>query len=268
MEITQRLVMENAKTPFDEIPITDLGLPVREYNACLHKNITTVRKAFNLVQMDDNSPLKTSLSRLIYILERALDHQGYLDGAALDYHHLNLFENRLAWIAQTQESEGCWAHNPDYTIGATLSFIRAGHTSTQGEYAPVVMRAVRWLEQAFSGPHSRFSDDALSPREKHFRSLARGRSLKNSTIAYGLLCVLAENYDMPRPVAPFEPPPNTDFKSVIEARRWALLIGNAPLYGWSEGGWNMIYDDEEECSSNHFIEFAWITVGAPRPTAR
>lgn len=235
-----------AKSPFYEIPIAELDLPVRQYNACLYKNITTVRAALDFVRAEHDSPQK-AFSKLVDLVRRALDDQGYFDGVHPDYYHLVSFPNRLAWLAQTQNPEGHWGRNEEQTIAATLSFIRAGHTSTQGEYAPVVERGIRWLERTFSGPGAQFSDDNLSPIEKLLGSLHRGGiPFKNSTIAYGLLCVLAENYDMPRPVASFEPPPTTDFESVTEARRWALLIGNAPLYGWSDGGWNTFENREED----------------------
>jgi hypothetical protein len=259
-----------AKSPFYEIPIEELDLPVRQYNACVYKNITTVRAALDFVRAEDDSSQK-AFSKLVDLVRRALDDQDYFDGVHPDYYHLVSFPNRLAWLAQTQNPEGHWGRNEEQTIGATLSFIREGHTSTQGEYAPIVARGVRWLEWVFSGTGSRFSDDNLSPLERRLRySLHSGRPLKNSTITYGLLCVLAENYDMPRPIAPFEPPPTTNFKSVIEARHWALLIGNAPLYGWSDGGWNTFESKEEDYDYSCYptIEFTWMTVGAPKPTAR
>jgi hypothetical protein len=261
MEIRQKLMMGQGKTPFDEIPITVLDLHVRAYNNCLHKGITTVRTAVNIVKQDDDSPMKSSLGRYFLDLKDALQKGGYLNGTSLDYYHLIPFSNRLMWLAKTQDTNGHWCHSIDHTIGAALSFIRAGHTSSQGSYASTVDRAVKWLERAFSG--WRLPSQEIQQQSLTF--LSRSVPLHNSTIAYALLCVLAENYDMPRPIAPFECPLTWDFKTVLEARRWALLVGNAPLYGWSKGGWDTFYDDEEGMSSNHGIEFAWMTVGAPRP---
>lgn len=162
---------------------------------------------------------------------------------------------RLTWLARTQNEVGCWCPEGsgsaatsmpefNFTIGATLSFIRAGHTATTGKYASVVARAMRWLEQ--------------------------DHPLPNETLAYGLCRVLAEHYDMPIPRAPFQVPERSALKTFDQIRQWALVYGNAPVYPWRFQNWSdssSLYGEDADNGPlfpiSHSVQMAWMTVGTP-----
>src|SRR6185312_10291867 len=106
-----------------------------------------------------------------------------------------------------------------------------------------------WLETAHSINHDRFEFE---------------RPFNEETRLHGLLCVLGENYGMDVPPASFEPPAIGDLTTLEQVRRYALLIGNAPIRPWKFPGYE---DRAVYWHSSHASDLAWMTVGAPKSTA-
>jgi len=57
----------------------------------------------------------------------------------------------LRWLARTQNLNGSWSEDVEFTAAALLAFIRRGHTPRRGFYRKQVGRAVEWLMQASCG---------------------------------------------------------------------------------------------------------------------
>lgn len=51
----------------------------------------------------------------------------------------------LRWLARTQNLNGSWKDDLEWTAAALLAFIRAGHTTRAGSFRQIVRRAVSWL---------------------------------------------------------------------------------------------------------------------------
>ena len=58
------------RSPY-EIPIAELDLPVRVYNSCLRKDITTVRGALSMIRQSNSSAMHS-------LIEAVLEKRGYL----------------------------------------------------------------------------------------------------------------------------------------------------------------------------------------------
>jgi len=51
----------------------------------------------------------------------------------------------LRWLARTQNLNGSWSEDVEFTAAALLAFVRQGHTTRRGFYRKQVSRAVEWL---------------------------------------------------------------------------------------------------------------------------
>ena len=82
------------------------------------------------------------------------------DSIPLSSHHLKLSEpinksevdsypatadDLLHWLARTQEVNGSWKDDAEYTSAALLVFLRAGFTTRKGYYRRQIRRAAQWL---------------------------------------------------------------------------------------------------------------------------
>ncbi len=54
----------------------------------------------------------------------------------------------LRWLARTQNLNGSWSENIEFTAAALLAFVRQGHTTRRGYYRKQVNRSAEWLLQA------------------------------------------------------------------------------------------------------------------------
>lgn len=54
----------------------------------------------------------------------------------------------LRWLSRTQNMNGSWQGDVEWTAAALLAFIRAGHTTHSGSYRQIVRRAARWLARS------------------------------------------------------------------------------------------------------------------------
>ncbi len=57
----------------------------------------------------------------------------------------------LRWLARTQNLNGSWSEDVEFTAAAILAFIRQEHTPRRGSYRKQVGRAAEWLLQATCG---------------------------------------------------------------------------------------------------------------------
>lgn len=65
---------------------------------------------------------------------------------------LKTVEDRLKWLARTQNVDGSW-ESAEMTAAALLAFVRAGHTTREGNYRRQVDKAARWLRDHLDGLH-------------------------------------------------------------------------------------------------------------------
>lgn len=54
-------------------------------------------------------------------------------------------EERIKWLARTQQVDGSWGGDVEMTAAALLAFVRAGHTTRGGSYRQQVKKAANWL---------------------------------------------------------------------------------------------------------------------------
>src|SRR5262249_7480078 len=59
-------------------------------------------------------------------------------------------EERLKWLARTQNVNGSWGENIEWTAAALLAFVRAGHTTRTGSYRQQVKKAANWLQSGLA----------------------------------------------------------------------------------------------------------------------
>ncbi len=56
-------------------------------------------------------------------------------------------ETLLRWFARTQNMDGSWKNDPEWTAVAVMIFLRAGQTPRTGTYRRALRRAAQWLGQ-------------------------------------------------------------------------------------------------------------------------
>jgi hypothetical protein len=240
--------MARVQRPIDDIPLSWIDVDFFTHNLLRVRGdwLSDILK-----WLHSSPPLQPSDHPLhsVILARKRLYAQGYLLYGHWDHMRSPSHAAQLEWLARTQTREGCWfpqgfdsgkedTSELDYTIAATLSLIRAGHTSTQGQYASVVAQAVRWLEIE--------------------------RPLPNKTTAYALSRLLAEHYKMPLPKPMFDLPPRYKLKTFDHLRQWALVKGNAPIYPWDYGT-RFFHDELGKISMSHSVQMAWMSVDMPRP---
>jgi Ca-activated chloride channel family protein len=54
-------------------------------------------------------------------------------------------EDTLRWLARNQRVNGSWKDDVETTTAALLAFVRAGHTTQEGDYRRQVSKAIQWL---------------------------------------------------------------------------------------------------------------------------
>jgi len=60
-------------------------------------------------------------------------------------------EEILRWLGRTQQVDGSWNGDVEFTAAALLAFTRAGYTTRSGSFRTVVRRAAQWLAQVAPG---------------------------------------------------------------------------------------------------------------------
>ncbi|MEO8611256.1 MAG: VIT domain-containing protein [Chloroflexota bacterium] len=60
-------------------------------------------------------------------------------------------DERIKWLARTQNVNGSWDDDAEMTAAALLAFVRAGHTTRVGDYRQQVKKAGNWLHKYLSG---------------------------------------------------------------------------------------------------------------------
>lgn len=60
-------------------------------------------------------------------------------------HSFNSIDERIKWLARTQNVNGSWDDDVERTSAALLAFVRAGHTTREGNYRRQVHKAATWL---------------------------------------------------------------------------------------------------------------------------
>jgi hypothetical protein len=119
---------------FENTLLDQIDLEVRLYNALQRIGITTVAEALRIAKAgDENSHrLKNIGERSFGNLVFTLDSGGFLLYGTADHPRIPSITERLEWFARWQHENGSWESWADYTLAATLSFIRHGSTSTTG----------------------------------------------------------------------------------------------------------------------------------------
>lgn len=230
------------------LPITKMSMSPSDISFLERQGVTTIGDGLNYLYGAINERLRGKKQKKYefwfsyFMLDLA--YRNSLPEELVNEIYALIFTYPLEWLRCFQEKDGSWENDLDYTIAATLALVRAGNTYRRGRYAGNVARAMRWLEQ--------------------------DRPLTDSVVAYGLLRVLGEHYNMPYPDPPFDLPAETSPWTLEKVRCWAILKGNAPRLARDTVGISHFEHDRkwEIASLYTDIEMAWMTVGAPNPTSR
>jgi hypothetical protein len=134
-------------------------------------------------------------------------------------------EERIKWLARTQQVNGSWDDDIEMTAAAVLAFVRAGHTTRSGNYRQQLRKASMWLYQNIAQANGFPAFAAL----RALRELgdATGDSFVSDTIQQRL----------PAPVTDTERAAANDsaltipaaITSLDDVRIAALLAGNAQV---------------------------------------
>jgi hypothetical protein len=151
-----RKAPEERLSQWYEKPIEALDLSVQVFNSLKRTGITTVGDALDLLDRGPDAMLairnfgEKSLEEVI----AKLKEKGYLDKdaelpAATDFANT---DERLKWLARTQQVNGSWEEDIETTAAAVLAFVRSGHTTRTGSYRAQVRKAALWLQNVLLNP--------------------------------------------------------------------------------------------------------------------
>lgn len=83
-------------------------------------------------------------------------------------------ESVLHWLARTQNLDGSWKEDIEWTAAAMLAFVRAGHTTRVGTYRQALRRAARYLVKHRGDAHGERLADFLKARALAELAVATG----------------------------------------------------------------------------------------------
>lgn len=142
------------------MPIEALNLSVPVYNSLKRTGITTVGEVLEMLDRGPDAMLairnfgEKSLDELVTKLKEKGKGQRPPESAdkpAQAIPTLNTIDERIKWLARTQNVSGSWGSGADeieQTAAALLAFVRAGHTTQAGNYRRQVRKAAEWLRDA------------------------------------------------------------------------------------------------------------------------
>jgi hypothetical protein len=156
-------------------------------------------------------------------------------------------DERLKWLARTQNLNGSWDDDTEMTAAALLAFVRAAHTTRTGSYRQQVRKAANWLRAQITASGG-------------FAVMAAVRALKELADSTG-------DFVLPDDMAQKLPAPTTDPEraamnvtglrspaavvTLDDLRLKALLDGDAT-----------VPDDLKQGSQDKLVQ-AWLAVGKP-----
>jgi Ca-activated chloride channel homolog len=154
-------------------------------------------------------------------------------------------EERIKWLARTQNVNGSWDDDGEMTAAALLAFVRAGHTTRVGDYRQQVKKAAFWLQNLLdqlTGFNGLLAVKALEELEAATGDVLISDSVKNqlppptSEVEKGMLHGTAPDV----------------ITSLDDLRLAAVINGSASAP-----------DDLKQDDQNKLVQ-TWLAVGKPR----
>ena len=131
-------------------PIESMNLSTRVLNALRRTGITTVGDVQDMLSRGPDAMLaiRNFGQETLNELQSKLEGKGLLSTEpALDFATI---DERIKWLARTQQVNGSWDDDIEMTAAALLAFVRAGHTTRVGDYRQQVKKAANWLQTNLS----------------------------------------------------------------------------------------------------------------------